>query len=102
MHPVLNAAVGGWQVSGIYTYRSGEFLRFPGADVSGDPFIANPGPAKWFNTDAFKVQTSFTPRLNPYQYDGITGPFQNVTPLLRRRSRSRKRTSWNSGSRPTI
>ena len=28
MHPVLNAALGGWQVSGIYTYRSGEFLRF--------------------------------------------------------------------------
>ena len=54
--------------------RSGEFLRFPGADVSGDPFISNPGPAKWFNTDSFKVQTPFTPRLNPYQYDGITGP----------------------------
>ena len=74
MHPVLNGVIGGWQVSGIYTYRSGEFLRFPGADVSGDPSISNPGPAKWFNTDAFKVQTSFTPRLNPYQYSGITGP----------------------------
>ena len=30
--------------------------------------IDNPGPQKWFNTDAFKVQTPFTPRLNPYQY----------------------------------
>ena len=79
MHPVLNAVIGGWQVSGIYTYRSGEFLRFGGADVSGDPFIDNPGPQKWFNTDAFRVQTPFTPRTNPYQYSGMTGPiFWNV------------------------
>ncbi|HTM49677.1 MAG TPA: carboxypeptidase-like regulatory domain-containing protein [Bryobacteraceae bacterium] len=74
MHPVINAAIGGWQISGIYTYRSGEFLRFPAADVSGEPYIDNPGPAKWFNTEAYKVQTPFTPRLNPYQYPGITGP----------------------------
>jgi hypothetical protein len=74
MHPVLNAAVGGWQVSGIYTYRSGEFLRFPAADEIGDPRIDNPGPQLWFNTEAFRVQTPFTPRLNPFQYEGITGP----------------------------
>jgi hypothetical protein len=74
MHPVINGIIGGWQVSGIYIYRSGEFLRVGGADVSGGPFTDNPGPQKWFNTDAFKVQTSFTPRLNPYQYPGITGP----------------------------
>ncbi|MBL8290999.1 MAG: carboxypeptidase regulatory-like domain-containing protein, partial [Bryobacterales bacterium] len=74
MHPVANAIIGGWQISGIYTYRSGEFLRFPQADVSGEPGISNPGPAKWFNTDAFKIPTAFTPRSNPYQYDGVTGP----------------------------
>ncbi|HUQ91276.1 MAG TPA: carboxypeptidase-like regulatory domain-containing protein [Bryobacteraceae bacterium] len=74
MHPVLNAAVGGWQVSGIYTYRSGEFLRFPQADVTGEPFIDNPGPQKWFNTGAYAVPTPFTPRTNPYQYSGVTGP----------------------------
>jgi len=76
MHPVLNAAVGGWQLSGIYTYRSGEFLRFTDQmDYSGaSPFVDNPGPQKWFNTDAFKVATPFTPRANPLQFDGITGP----------------------------
>lgn len=74
MHPVLNAIAGGWQLSGIYTFRSGEFLRFPGADVVGEPFIDNPGPQKWFNTDSYRVQTAFTPRLNPYQYEGVTGP----------------------------
>lgn len=74
MHPVLQGAFGGWQISGIYTYRSGEFLRFGGAEVVGDPFISNPGPQKWFNTDAFRVLPAFTPRTNPYQYPGITGP----------------------------
>jgi len=76
MNPILNAVVGGWQLSGIYTYRSGEFLRFNDQmDYSGaDPQIDNPGPQKWFNTDAFKVATPFTPRLNPRQFDGITGP----------------------------
>jgi hypothetical protein len=74
MHPILNAAFGGWQVSGIYTYRSGEFLRFPTAEVVGDPYIDNPTPQRWFNTDSFRIQPPFTPRTNPYQYDGITGP----------------------------
>ncbi|MGH9722755.1 MAG: carboxypeptidase regulatory-like domain-containing protein [Bryobacteraceae bacterium] len=74
MHPILNAAIGGWQVSGIQTYRSGEFIRFGGAEVTGDPHIESPGPGKWFNTDAFRVLPAFTPRTNPYQYAGITGP----------------------------
>jgi len=74
MHPVLNAFAGGWQISGIYTYRSGEFIRFPAAEVVGDPKIDNPGPAKWFNTDSFRVLPAFTPRTNEFQYSGITGP----------------------------
>jgi hypothetical protein len=74
MHPVLNAVVGGWQLSGIYTYRSGEFLRFPAAEVLGDPYIDNPGPTRWFNTAAFGVLPAFTPRTNEFQYSGITGP----------------------------
>ncbi|MFN0100825.1 MAG: carboxypeptidase regulatory-like domain-containing protein [Bryobacteraceae bacterium] len=75
MHPVLNAVAGGWQTSGIYTYRSGEFLRFNQMDYDGtSPIVDNPGPQKWFNTDAFKVATAFTPRTNPFQFDGLTGP----------------------------
>ena len=74
LHPVLNAAFGGWQLSGIYSYRSGEFIRFGAAEMAGDPAIDNPGPGKWFNTDAFRVLPAFTPRTNPYQYSGITGP----------------------------
>jgi hypothetical protein len=80
MHPVLNGIFGGWQLSGIYTHRSGEFIRFNGAvDVVGDPYVDNPGPGGWFNTDSFRVQPAFTPRSNPYQFDGMTGPiFWNV------------------------
>lgn len=74
MHPIANAVVGGWQVSGIYTYRSGEFLRFPAAEITGDPRIDGRGPQKWFNTDVVRVLPAFTPRTNPYQYDGLTGP----------------------------
>lgn len=74
MHPVANAIVGGWQMSGIYTYRSGEFIRFPQADMAGDPKIDNPGPSKWFNTASFQIPAPFTPRTNPYQYSGVTGP----------------------------
>ncbi len=83
MHPIANAIVGGWQVSGIYTYRAGEFIRFPQADLAGEPGIANPGPAKWFNTDSFRIPTPFTPRTNPFQYGGITGPiFWNLDSTL--------------------
>jgi hypothetical protein len=75
MHPILNGAIGGWQLSGIYTYRSGEFLRFGSAEWNGQsPIIGNPGPNAWFDTKVFGVQPAFTPRTNPYQFDGLTGP----------------------------
>ena len=83
MHPVLNGVFGGWQMSGIYTYRSGEFLRMPAAEVVGDPYIANPGPQMWFNADAFRVLPASLRRTNPFQYDGITGPIMwNVDATL--------------------
>ena len=57
-------------MSGIYTYRSGEFLRMPAAEVIGDPFIANPGPRMWFNATAFPGTAGlYYARTNPYQYD---------------------------------
>jgi len=84
MHPIANAVVGGWQASGIYNYRSGEFLRFnTQMDFSGDPFADGSDPRLWFNTAAFKVATPFTPRMNPYQFNGLTGPiFWNLDGTL--------------------
>src|SRR6185436_8101502 len=74
LHPVLNAILGGWSTSGLFTYRSGAFLRFGAALVSGDPRIDNPTRDKYFNTSVFKQLPSFTKRENPWQYSGVTGP----------------------------
>ena len=73
-HPVVNGVLGGWSTSNFFYVKSGEFLRFPGAIVEGDPRISNPGPSAWLNQAAFKPLPAFTARANPYQYEGITGP----------------------------
>lgn len=73
-HPVVDAILGGWSTSHIYRWNSGQFLRFGQLDVSGDPVIDNPTPAQWFDTSVFKVATPYTPRTNPWQYSGLTGP----------------------------
>lgn len=74
-----DAILGGWSISGIYTYLSGELLVFPGALVSGDPTISNPTRDRWFNTDAFTRLPAFTRRANPWIHDGLRGPsFRNV------------------------
>jgi hypothetical protein len=52
MHPILNGAIAGWQLSGIHTNRSGEFLRFGAADWNG-PIVDSPGPNAWFDTKVF-------------------------------------------------
>ncbi len=74
MHPLLNAVVGGWSTSHIFMWNSGSFLRFGQLDVSGDPGPAPRQWSKWFDTSVFKQATPFTPRTNPFQYNGITGP----------------------------
>jgi len=70
----LDYVIGGWDLAGILTWRSGFFVRFGALEVVGDPVIDNPTPSKWFNTAAFKQLPAFTPRTNPYQYEGLTNP----------------------------
>jgi hypothetical protein len=83
LHPIVNAVLGGWSSSNILYFRSGEFLRFPAALAEGDPKISNPGPNAWFNQAAFRPLPAFTPRSNPFQYEGITGPgFVNLDSTL--------------------
>ncbi|MBV6433554.1 MAG: hypothetical protein IANPNBLG_03732 [Bryobacteraceae bacterium] len=74
IHPVLNAILGGWSTSHIFMWNSGSFLRFGQLDVSGDPVLADHTWQKWFNTSVFKQATAYTPRSNPFQYGGLTGP----------------------------
>jgi hypothetical protein len=71
----VNAALGGWQVDGIWSWRTGLPLTISspacaacqmGADrtmranvVPGvSPSVPNPGPAEWFNPAAFAPQTT--------------------------------------------
>lgn len=72
---LLDAVVGGWTTSAIYSYNSGELLRFDQMDVIGDPNIDH--PSKWglrFNPKAFKQSAAFTPRTNPKSFPGVLGP----------------------------
>ncbi|MBM3738233.1 MAG: hypothetical protein FJW39_20825 [Acidobacteria bacterium] len=73
-HPILNAIFGGWSTSHIFMWNSGSFLRFGQLDVSGEPGKPARDWSRWFNTSVFKQATPFTPRTNPFQYEGLTGP----------------------------
>lgn len=71
---LLDALLGGWNLTPVATWRSGRFLQFGGATVTGDPHIDNPGPSAWFNTSVFSPLPAYTPRTNPWVYPGLTGP----------------------------
>jgi len=74
LHPVANGVLGGWSLSGIYTYSSGPFVRFGQAIIESNPRIDNPTRDRWFDTSKFTRPMPFTPRTNPWQYEGVTGP----------------------------
>lgn len=73
-HRVVNAFFGGWSLSGIHMLNSGEFLRFGAMVANGDPRIANKTRDRWFDTSVFQKSLPYTPRTNPQQYEGLTGP----------------------------
>ncbi len=71
---VINAILGGWSTSHLFMYNSGQFIRFGPLVASGNPRLDNPTRDRWFDTSKFQQLPAFTPRLNPWQYDGLTGP----------------------------
>ncbi len=84
IHPVVNGVLGGWSMSGIFSYNSGQFIRFGSALVEGDPAIDNPTRERYWGVSKFKGPLpAFTPRTNPWQYPGVTGPrFANIDATL--------------------
>jgi hypothetical protein len=66
--------LGGWVISGIYQYVSGDFLRFGAMQVAGDPVISDRTLNRWFDTTKFTRQPDYTRRSNPLQFPGVTGP----------------------------
>jgi Carboxypeptidase regulatory-like domain/TonB dependent receptor len=71
-----DAIVGGWKLAGLWTFTSGDFLRFGNAIVTGDPCLSNPTPQHWFNTAAFSAipANTYVLRTNPLQYGCLAGP----------------------------
>jgi hypothetical protein len=74
-HPVVNAILGGWSTSSIFLWNAGSFLRFGNLLTdNSNPRIENPNRDRWFDTAKFLQALPFTPRTNPWQYPGVTGP----------------------------
>ena len=88
MSGFLDAIVGGWQISGIYTYYSGVPLVFTGTMLAPESVqkIGENGTDKyWFDVTGFARQPAYTRRSNPWTFDGLTGPsFNNLDLTLQK------------------
>ena len=89
MSRAADYVVGGWQVSGIYTYTSGAPLIF-GSNIVAPASVRQIGQigagSYWFDTTGFAAQASFTRRTNPWYYDGLNAPgFKNFDMALSKR-----------------
>jgi hypothetical protein len=87
LHPVANGILGGWEVTGFWSFQSGFPLNFSGNDY----FLTGSGPielpidqrttARWFNTAAFVTPAGAQPvshlRTNPYRFSNLRGPRTN-------------------------
>jgi hypothetical protein len=71
LSPVASAFIGGWELSGIYLYSSGDPLTFgtpnntlgngwgTRPNLIGNPAISNPSANLWFNPNAFSVPPNY-------------------------------------------
>jgi hypothetical protein len=78
---VVDALIGGWTISPVFAFLSGDSPRFdaaPGAtmNVIGNPCVAHPTRTEWFNQAAFQPvpANQYTLRENPWQFACIRGP----------------------------
>jgi hypothetical protein len=97
---LVDGLIGGWVLSGFFTYNSGAPLRIgstsstgtsqsayvagslnaapiangTGGLVAGDPAISNPTMNRWFNTSLIQQLPAFTEATNPTQFDDWLGP----------------------------
>ena len=73
---LVDAVVGGWKITPVLQYISGDFPQFGNLIVTGNPCVSNPTPDHWFNTSAFSPvpANTYVLRTNPLQYGCLTGP----------------------------
>jgi hypothetical protein len=75
MPQALDFVLGGWQYTTAMRYYSGRPLLFNTSYiVDGSPKIDSPTRDRWFDTSKFSVADEFTPRTNPWYFDGLNGP----------------------------
>jgi hypothetical protein len=80
---VVDGVFGGWSLSGLFSVNTGQYLRFGGLLVDGDPSISNPTKERMFDTSKFQRLPAFTRRTNPLQYSGVKGMrFKNLDMTL--------------------
>lgn len=76
---LVDGVFGGWSLSGLFSINSGQYLRFGGLLVSGDPAIDNPTRDRVFDTSKFQRLPAFTRRTNPLQYSDVkSAMFKNL------------------------
>ena len=69
--------LGGWKITGVLTYTSGDYPRFNDTSiVTGNPCVSSPTPQAWFNKSAFQQipENTYVLRANPLQFSCLTGP----------------------------
>ena len=81
MPSALDYVVGGWQYTVSNRSYSGRPLLFGNYLVTGNPKVGNPTRDRWFDTSMFAVADSYTPRSNPYYYEGLNGPGWSITDM---------------------
>jgi hypothetical protein len=85
-----DALIGGWNVSGIVTWHSGDYLNFgygnfnvPGMQYNPNCDVHASAPGYWFNTGCFQPLPAYTENVTPWNFPGLTGPqFFNVDATL--------------------
>jgi hypothetical protein len=78
----LDLALGGWQFTTAARYYSGRQILFSNSYlVNGDPRVDGQTRDRWFDTSVFAVQDTFTPRSNPWFFDGLDGPSVFLTDM---------------------
>jgi hypothetical protein len=82
----VDALVGGWQITGLLTYISGDYPRFNNLIVTSNP-CQNVPSGYYFNPNAFSPipANTYVLRTNPLQYSCIVGPsFVNLDATLQK------------------
>jgi len=74
MPRVGDALLGGWQITGLLTYNTGDYPRFGSLIVTGNPCVSNPTPGRWFDTSVFQLPSGYKNQTNPLQYSCLEGP----------------------------